>query len=66
MFVDYWNCYEVVRLRRAITIIFCCCDLFILRRAGFVVNSGDFAEQETVCRTTMTIVDNREMGLKQN
>jgi hypothetical protein len=34
VFVDYWNCYEVVRLRRAITIIFCCCDLFILRRAG--------------------------------
>jgi hypothetical protein len=34
MFVDYWNCYEVVRLRRAITIIFCCYDLYILRGAG--------------------------------
>jgi hypothetical protein len=34
VFVDYWNGYEVRRLRRAITIIFCYYDLFILRRAG--------------------------------
>ncbi len=35
VFVAYWNSYEVGRLRRAVTIIFCCCYLFILRRAGF-------------------------------
>ena len=33
-FVDYWNIYEVGRLRRAITIIFRCYELFTLRRAG--------------------------------
>jgi hypothetical protein len=32
-FVDHWNGCEVGRLRRAITITFCCYNLFILRRA---------------------------------
>ena len=38
VFVDCWNSYEVGRLRRAITIIFYCHDLFTLRRAGFKRN----------------------------
>jgi hypothetical protein len=33
LFVDYWIGYEVRRLRRAVTIVFCCCDLYRLRRA---------------------------------
>ena len=58
VFVDYWNSYEVRRLRRAITVIFCCYDLFILRRAGDFTSSVCCRSGEITYQTPRSLLEN--------
>jgi hypothetical protein len=52
MFVDYWNCSEVVRLRRAITII------FLLLRLIYTSQSGVCCEFGRLCRAGNSLQNN--------